>query len=273
MYSARPLMKDHDPTDSTDTESLLTVEQSQEKLLHSVPSNTSKRNKVLKTYLHIAAIVFYSVITVILYTWSTRINEKQCGCDNAAIYSPARTAIEYEKQTIVHNLADNGKYRGPPRPEQDAAWEDLLRYNNLRIQKEDLEKANTTSVPLNDDQGGYLATLDVFHTLHCVNKIRKSYYSDYYHDPNPLVDQQEHFDHCIDLLRQVIMCHGDISLHTYEWKDDYRWPWPSMRTEHQCRNWDKLMVWSKEHYLPSLTGPILSHPSLGISFRGDEPHS
>ena len=141
----------------------------------------------------------------------------------------------------------------------------LKRYpdNNLRVQKEDLEKANITSVPLKDEKGGYLATLDVFHTLHCVNKIRKSYYSDYYHDPNPLADQQEHFDHCIDLLRQVIMCHGDVSLHTYEWKDDYRWPWPSMQTEHQCRNWDKLVAWSKDHYIPSLTGPILSHPTLG----------
>lgn len=141
----------------------------------------------------------------------------------------------------------------------------MLQDNNLRIQKEDLEKANITSVPLNDEQGGYLATLDVFHTLHCVNKIRKLHYSDYYNDPNPVEDQREHFDHCIDLLRQVIMCHGDVSLHPYQWKDDYRWPWPSMRTEHQCRNWDSLMAWSKEHYIPSLTGPILSHPSLGKS--------
>lgn len=137
--------------------------------------------------------------------------------------------------------------------------------NNLRIQKEDLEKANVTSVPLKDDQGGYLATLDVFHSLHCVNKIRKSYYKDYYHNPNPLPDQQEHFDHCIDLLRQVIMCHGDVSLHTYQWKEDYRWPWPSMRTAHQCRNWNDLMSWSKEHHVPSLQGPILSHPVLGKS--------
>ena len=163
--------------------------------------------------------------------------------------------------------------------------------NNLRIQKEDLDKANLDSVPLNDEKGGYLATLDVFHTLHCVNKIRKSYYSDYYHDPNPLADQQEHFDHCVDLLRQVVMCHGDISLHTYSWIDDYRWPWPSMQTQHQCKNWDNLMDWSKDHYVESLQGPILSHPKLGklvktfearrldantmtgTSFRGDEPHS
>jgi hypothetical protein len=185
---------------------------------------------------------------------------------------------------------DDGKYRGPPRPEQDEAWESLLRCklsaahsldledllltifsdNNLRVQKADLEKANLTSVPLRDAAGGYLVTLDVFHSLHCVNKVRKSYYSDYYHDPNPIADQQEHFDHCIDLLRQVIMCHGDVSLHTYEWKDDYRWPWPSMQTTHQCRNWDRLMDWSQDHNIPSLTGPILSHPTLGESIASSQ---
>jgi hypothetical protein len=76
---------DHDAIDSTDTESLLSVEQSQEKLLHSLPS-PSRRNKRLKTYLHIAAIIFYSIITIILYTWSIRINGKKCDSDNAAIY-------------------------------------------------------------------------------------------------------------------------------------------------------------------------------------------
>jgi hypothetical protein len=231
-----------------------------------------------------------------------------------SVSAPARAAVAYERHTIVHEIMDNGKYRGPPRPELDEAWDDLLQCtfshgatlhdflerltrlcqdNSIRVQKEDLDKANTTSVPLNDDEGGYLASLDVFHTLHCVNKVRQSYYSDYYHDPNPLADQHEHFDHCIDLLRQTIMCHGDISLHTYEWIDDYRFPWPSTRTEHQCRNWDRLIDWSRENYVPSLMGPILSHPVLGkavdgwyilsyqdrsnanpvtgTSYRGDEP--
>ncbi len=146
MSSERLLTKDHDPTDSPDTESLLSTEQSQETLLHSLPSTTSKRNRRLKTYLHIAAIVFYSAITVLLYSWSTKINGQRCDYDNGAVYckttasypwarlrcwqdmlAPARTAVEYEKQTIVHNVADHSTYRGPPQPEQDAAGEDLLR--------------------------------------------------------------------------------------------------------------------------------------------------
>ncbi|TQW00911.1 tat pathway signal sequence [Cordyceps javanica] len=181
------------------------------------------------------------------------------------------TAVEYQKQTIVHEVFEKSKFRGMPRPEVDEAWDDLLRYNDIRVQKADLEKANITSVPLNDEQGGYFVTLDVYHTLHCVNHVRMSYYSDYYRNPNPIAQQREHFDHCIDLLRQTLMCHGDISLHSFEWIDDYRFPWPTERTEHQCRNWDKLVAWSRAHSIPDLEGPILTHPTLGTSYRGNEP--
>lgn len=135
------------------------------------------------------------------------------------------------------------------------------------MQKEDLDKANVTSVPLNDENGGYFVTLDVYHTLHCVNHLRKSYYSDYYQNPNPVAQQREHFDHCIDLLRQTLMCHGDVALHPFEWIDDYRFPWPTEKTEHQCRSWDKLVAWSKEHSIANLEGPILSHPTLGKTMR------
>ncbi|XWW94005.1 hypothetical protein V2A60_001945 [Cordyceps javanica] len=185
--------------------------------------------------------------------------------------APAKTAVEYQKQTIVHEVFEKSKFRGMPRPEVDEAWDDLLRYNDIRVQKADLEKANITSVPLNDEQGGYFVTLDVYHTLHCVNHVRMSYYSDYYRNPNPIAQQREHFDHCIDLLRQTLMCHGDISLHSFEWIDDYRFPWPTERTEHQCRNWDKLVAWSRAHSIPDLEGPILTHPTLGTSYRGNEP--
>ncbi|CAJ0547070.1 Ff.00g016970.m01.CDS01 [Fusarium sp. VM40] len=203
MSSNRPSAADYSSLASPDTESLLSEDQLQEKPSQYSKSAKSSRNSRIKTHLHAGAVVFYSALTVLLWIWSVKIKEKDCTCDNSLPYSPAQAAVRYEKQTIVHNLADNGKYRGPPRPEQDTAWDELLHYNNLRVEKEDLEKANTTSVPLHDSQGGYLVTLDVFHTLHCVNKIRKSYYSDYYHDPNPLADQHEHFDHCIDLLRQM----------------------------------------------------------------------
>lgn len=77
-------MKEHGPMYSSDSESLLSLDQSQEKLLNSSP--TSKYNKKLKTYVHIAAIVFYTIIAVSLYVWSTSIDRGKKACENAAVY-------------------------------------------------------------------------------------------------------------------------------------------------------------------------------------------
>ena len=97
MYSEIRLTKDHDPADSTDTESLLSEEQSQEKLLNSLPSPTSRRNRRIKTFLHIAAILFYGVVTVLLYTWSIKLKGEKCECENAAVYCEILETPDFEK--------------------------------------------------------------------------------------------------------------------------------------------------------------------------------
>jgi hypothetical protein len=131
------------------------------------------------------------------------------------------------------------------------------------VSAEDLERINRTSVPLNDEAGGFLVNLDVFHQLHCLNVLRQQIYRDSYPDWHSKRAQLEHADHCVEYLRKVIMCNGDISMQTFTWKPDYRRPWPNFSVEHECRNWDSLMDWAKEHNVPSLTGPILTHPVLG----------
>lgn len=136
---------------------------------------------------------------------------------------------------------------------------------NIRVSKEDLDKINRTSVPLNDAKGGYLATLDVFHEIHCLNEIRKQVYRDDYPDWHFEHAQLDHVDHCLDIILQGVMCHGDITLQTFTWKDDYRWPWPNFNMEHECKSWDSITEWASQHSVPSLVGPIVSHPKLGTS--------
>jgi hypothetical protein len=88
---------EHDLIDSPDTESLLSSEESHEKLLPSLPSTPSRRNTRLKTYLHIAAVVFYSIVTVALYTWSRKINGQKCACEDGAIYCKAMNTHSWQK--------------------------------------------------------------------------------------------------------------------------------------------------------------------------------
>ncbi|KAI0153413.1 hypothetical protein BJ166DRAFT_616593 [Pestalotiopsis sp. NC0098] len=140
---------------------------------------------------------------------------------------------------------------------------------NVRVPEQDLDRINRTSIPLLDDQGGYLVALDVYHELHCLNMLRRQIYRDWYPDRHTMEKQLEHADHCIDALRQALMCHGDIALMTYDWIDDYRWPWPNFNVDHECRRWDLLEQWSAKHSVKSVHGPILQHPVLGKQLFND----
>ena len=48
------------------------------------------------------------------------------GLTSVSITAPAREALEYEKQ-VFHSSVDGNPFAGPPRPELDAAWHDLLK--------------------------------------------------------------------------------------------------------------------------------------------------
>jgi len=56
---------------------------------------------------------------------------------------------------------------------------------------------------------------------------------------------QSKTDHCIDYLRQVIMCHGDLTPITFEWNDELSTYLAHHRTQHVCRRFDKIFDWSE----------------------------
>ncbi|QPG95443.1 hypothetical protein C2857_000683 [Epichloe festucae Fl1] len=104
------------------------------------------------------------------------------------------------------------------------------------------------SIPLRG--GGYAAGLGVAHNLHCVEKkIKKFLYRDhFYPDLDPkgaeFVYTQSHADHCLDDLRQSVMCHVDYSMYAVYWDERQQ----DVPTRHapglqKCVNWEKLHSW------------------------------
>ena len=87
--------------------------------------------------------------------------------------------------------------------------------------------------------GGYVAGLEVFHQLHCLNSLRQYSYPEYYNGSsaiftyNPL-QQRQHLDHCIDIIRQTLMCHADVGLVTQSWVKNHPNPYPDFSTWHKC---------------------------------------
>jgi len=116
--------------------------------------------------------------------------------------------------------------------------------------------------PNNGTKGGYFShpdiaptrsTFSVFHQLHCLHAIREAYYnavntSEARHSHSSHSDMASHTSpahirHCIDLIRQSLMCNADT---TIEVKDEKINGVRGFGTEHQCRDWDGLVRWTEE---------------------------
>ena len=74
-------------------------------------------------------------------------------------------------------------------------------------------------------------------------------------------------DHCIDSLRQLIMCRADATFQTYDWIPDLRIPWANFEVEHECINWDRVDDWAGEHAIDVYEFDYLIHPDPGVLNR------
>ncbi|KZT04757.1 uncharacterized protein LAESUDRAFT_727628 [Laetiporus sulphureus 93-53] len=178
------------------------------------------------------------------------------------LYSPANLSVEYELVQFNGTVGLKSPYSGTPSPEIDAAWDRITTHDALhvvRLPADYYERMNMPGRPSNvrfheEDGGGYFGTMDMFHVLHCLNLIRKYTYLEYY----PKVQEtqrtrpsffREHLDHCLETLRQHIMCASDIAVITYDWIEDFDKPFPNFNIVHQCRNFEKILEWTEENTL------------------------
>jgi len=160
-------------------------------------------------------------------------------------YSPAPVRYVHKwlgKDPEMH------KYVGNPRKELDEAWHELLEGTLIRYSEEELKLAgNVTSVKHKD--GGYLGGLGVSHSLHCLKRIKQYLYKDYYFPDHDKVDWAEiwmHVDHCLESLRQEVLCNADTSVYALEWTPHSSLR-PSVRVPqaHVCVDWNHLHEWMK----------------------------
>lgn len=52
-------------------------------------------------------------------------------------------------------------------------------------------------------------------------------------------------DHCIEMLRQWLMCSPDVNVYSYHWLPHLQHPFTDFSTQHRCVNWDTFWSWSK----------------------------
>ncbi|KAG1724441.1 uncharacterized protein EDB91DRAFT_1062835, partial [Suillus paluster] len=148
-------------------------------------------------------------------------------------------------------------YRGSPSPEVEAAWNNIaVDGSPVRMTLEELlrtgEKPSPDMARYPDAYGGgYMASIESNHMLHCLNMLRKVTWGDHYGPSgNDVHESPEYFrihlDHCIELLRQYILCHSDVVMISYDWERSDAF-FPNFNVRHQCRDFEKILDWVDEH--------------------------
>jgi hypothetical protein len=179
--------------------------------------------------------------------------------DDVVLYSPANEGVESIGIIRLNGtLGAPSIYRGSPSPEIDAAWDRIaLNARPVRMTLEQLLRTGEKPSPVmtrypDEYGGGYMATVEVIHQLHCIDMLRRVSWGDRNnssdHDSHgPESFWRTHLDHCIEMLRQNIMCHGDVTMLTYDWVEGVKDPFPNFNIPHRCRNFEKVLNWVDEH--------------------------
>ncbi|KAI0107267.1 hypothetical protein GGR51DRAFT_559608 [Nemania sp. FL0031] len=164
--------------------------------------------------------------------------------------------IKFEEKPEYHSPVY--PWKQAPSLELDQLWDDLLFAQNIRITPQEMKilNANTTNgVRISD--GDYVGALGVFHHLHCLNSMRKLLHASYYFHVSKSAYPKdtmtlEHADHCIDTLRQVLMCHANTAVYTAEWVADSHEPVNKLvrgKAMTACVKWDTVNDWARQRAL------------------------
>ncbi|KAL8994707.1 MAG: hypothetical protein Q9169_005392 [Polycauliona sp. 2 TL-2023] len=134
------------------------------------------------------------------------------------------------------------KYVGEPSDEIDDAWNELT-VRRFFLLSEAEAKAQF---------GPGYKNLDMFHTLHCLDHIRKSLYPKYYHQTS--LHGKIHNGHCMDHIRQQIMCQSDLTPLPSQYFESRDTNYLDSDREHTCRDFSAIREWTHMRYNQSLKG-------------------
>lgn len=173
-------------------------------------------------------------------------------------YSPVNAALAnrpYFTTRFNGSLWYDSPFKGPPTPVIEEAWHSIMQYGLIAVTALDYERVNhstRTAVQFPAEAGGgYMATTVGTHQLHCLHYLWQDHHRDYFPDVlRKIQDVREmyerHYEHCVDIIRQSIMCQFDTGLVTYDWVLQHQNPTPNANTMHKCVDWNAAQEWLQE---------------------------
>ncbi|KAF2463585.1 uncharacterized protein BDR25DRAFT_337742 [Lindgomyces ingoldianus] len=255
-----------------DNESLLSSSSTSTITLRDVSNDNNHR----VIFIALVASIICSSITLGLALWiGLRWQGGQFvfDADKFCIYHLSRySPLVKEVQPNWHVVHFNGSflkenvYRQSAGPEVDAAWSALgVDYRSLIVPASEAERTGLRhdQVQVSDYYGGgFPANVEGLHHLHCLNLLRKALHwnYDYYRDQkegafsNSEYVVRYHVTHCLDILRQQLMCVVDVGVLGQVWYqpegEGKPSPFTDFNTNHQCRDYEAVRMWAEAHQLP-----------------------
>lgn len=98
----------------------------------------------------------------------------------------------------------------------------------------------------------YIAQIEVFHQIHCLNELRKEIYYNHYYKSPPNELHRSHKSHCIHILLQALTCAADVGVISHNWvhngniEEPKTRPMPDFNVVKVCRDFDSLLDWARE---------------------------
>ncbi|KAK8066242.1 hypothetical protein PG997_012989 [Apiospora hydei] len=203
-------------------------------------------------------------------------------------YSPVLKDVKIKYDMVSFNGSFKAQtiYRQNASPEVDAAWEALgldSRAGVIPLSEGPASGLTPHHVQVSPEHGGgYFVNVEGLHHLHCLNLLRKGLWYNYeyyralglhaFKNEEPIL--QLHVSHCLDTLRQVLMCNVDTGVLGQVWYDHPEGPqaFPDFQSRHKCKNFDAVRDWAVALQAPpveELPEDFMKAPVDGDVIPGD----
>ncbi|KAK8855421.1 tat pathway signal sequence [Apiospora arundinis] len=238
----------------------------------------------------LSLLIVTSVVSVILGAVLGSHNvdlDKRCSTYTSQ-YSPVLKDVKIKYGMVSFNGSFKAQtlYRQNASPEVDKAWEALgldSRAGVIPLSEGPASGLTQHHVQVSEKYGGgYFVNVEGMHHLHCLNLLRKGlwYNYDYYRAlgehafKNEEAILQLHVSHCLDTLRQVLMCNADTGVLGQVWYNHPEGPqaFPDFQSQHQCKNFEDIKEWAVALQAPpveELPHDYMKPPRAGDVMPGD----
>lgn len=162
---------------------------------------------------------------------------------------------------LIPNVTDpRDIYRLPPSPAVDEAWDRITRVNLISVSESEIRKlGKDPSLTIQSPESwwseswgdGYMGQIDVFHQIHCLNMLRQglitnyNYYWGKKYGLTPPIQFGMHLNHCLGTILENLMCHADVDIVTFNWRESQDEPFPDFEIRKQCRDFEAIVDWQR----------------------------